>query len=114
MLTKTGPATVVAGTQVTYTLSLTNNGPAAAQSVSLSDTLPAGETFVSASTGTGSGTSYSSGSLGTLAAGASTTITLVAAVSPSAVNGTVLTNSASATSTRRWTTTAILATHEAK
>lgn len=105
-LTKTGPATFTAGTQATYTLTLTNNGPSSAQSVSISDTLPAGETFVSASVGSGSGTSYSSGNLGTLAAGASTTITLVAALSPGAISGAVLTNTATATSTTSDTNTA--------
>ena len=40
-VTKTGPATAVAGTQVTYTLSVTNAGPSDAQGVTLSDTLPA-------------------------------------------------------------------------
>jgi uncharacterized repeat protein (TIGR01451 family) len=97
-ITKTGPATATAGTQVTYTLSVTNGGPSDAQAVNLSDTLPAGETFVSASSGTGSGTSFTD-TLGTLAAGASTTVTLVAQVSPSVANGAVLTNSATVTST---------------
>jgi len=49
---------------------------------------------VSASTGTGSGTSYNSGNLGTLAAGASTTVTVVAMISPSTGQGSVLHDSA--------------------
>jgi uncharacterized repeat protein (TIGR01451 family) len=98
-LTKTGPASALAGTQVTYTLSVANNGPSDAQNVMISDTLPAGETFVSASTGTGTGTSYSSGNLGTLTAGGSVTIALVAAVNGSTANGTILTNTAAASST---------------
>jgi uncharacterized repeat protein (TIGR01451 family) len=98
-ITKSGPSTVVAGgPNVTYTLSVTNNGPLSAAAVMVSDTLPAGETFVSASTGSGSGTSYSA-SLGTLASGASTVITLVASVSPSAVNGSTLTDTATVSST---------------
>ena len=46
-VTKTGPATVTAGTNATYTITLTNNGPNAAQGVVLTDLLPAGSTFVS-------------------------------------------------------------------
>jgi uncharacterized repeat protein (TIGR01451 family) len=46
-VTKTGPATVTAGTTATYTISLTNKGPSAAQNVSLSDMLPAGAVLVS-------------------------------------------------------------------
>src|SRR5262249_56458573 len=34
-LTKSGPATVVAGSNLTYTLTVSNNGPSAAQGVSL-------------------------------------------------------------------------------
>ena len=51
-LTKTGPATVVAGGSVAYSLVAVNIGPSDATSVSVADTLPAGVTFVSA-TGTG-------------------------------------------------------------
>ncbi len=97
-LTKVGPATVTPGTQITYTLTVTNSGPSDAQNVMVSDTLPAGETFVSASTGSGSGTSYSSGNLGTLANGGSIAITIVAAVSGGTANGTTLTNSATVSS----------------
>jgi uncharacterized repeat protein (TIGR01451 family) len=96
-LAKTGPATATAGTQVTYTLSLANPGPSDAQGVTLTDTLPSGETFVSASEGNGAGTSFTD-AIGTLAEGASRTITLVAAISPSNPAGT-LTNSANVTST---------------
>src|SRR5262249_57073866 len=73
---KTGPATAIAGTDLTYTITVTNSGPSDAQNVVLSDILPSGTTFVSASSGTGSGTSYSA-TLGTLAAGATTIITLI-------------------------------------
>ena len=48
-LTKTdSPDPVLAGQQLTYTLTVHNAGPASAPSVSLTDTLPAGVTFVSA------------------------------------------------------------------
>ena len=49
--TKTGPATVNAATQFTYTLTTRNQGPSAAASVVVSDTLPATVTFVSATGG---------------------------------------------------------------
>ena len=51
-ITKTGPATVVAGSSVAYSLVVVNNGPSDAVSLTVTDTLPAGVTFVSA-TGTG-------------------------------------------------------------
>ncbi|HTY72142.1 MAG TPA: DUF11 domain-containing protein, partial [Actinomycetes bacterium] len=47
-LVKTGPASVVAGARITYTLVVSNAGPDAAASVRVTDTLPAGLTFVSA------------------------------------------------------------------
>src|ERR1700680_4236927 len=46
-VTKTGPATVTASTNITYTVTVANNGPNDAQNVTLSDALPAGTTFVS-------------------------------------------------------------------
>jgi uncharacterized repeat protein (TIGR01451 family) len=45
------PDPVTEGEDVTYTITVTNNGPDAATSVLLTDTLPAGVTFVSASSG---------------------------------------------------------------
>ena len=46
-ISKTGPTSSVAGTTITYTMNVTNNGPSTATSVSVVDTLPAGATFVS-------------------------------------------------------------------
>ena len=51
-IAKTGPATAVAGSAVSYAVTVTNNGPSNATTVSVIDTLPAGVTYVSA---TGSG-----------------------------------------------------------
>ncbi|ADV66609.1 DUF11 domain-containing protein [Deinococcus maricopensis] len=48
-VTKVGPASIVAGGTVTYTITLKNAGVLAASNVKLTDTLPAGVTFVSAS-----------------------------------------------------------------
>ena len=69
---KTGDAAVaVIGTDVTYTIVVTNNGPGPAANVVMSDTLPAGSTFVSSSCGA------NPCAIGTLAAGESATIELV-------------------------------------
>lgn len=46
-VTKTAPATVVAGTTLTYTITASNAGPSNATNVSLTDTLPANTTFAS-------------------------------------------------------------------
>ena len=47
----TAPATAASGTNVTYTMSYTNGGPAAAANAKITDVLPAGLAFVSASNG---------------------------------------------------------------
>ncbi len=48
MLTKSAsPSSVVAGEDITWTLTLTNDGPSSASGVTLTDALPAGVTFVS-------------------------------------------------------------------
>src|SRR5437667_12206609 len=54
--TNCGLTSVTAGTDATYTFTITNNGPSAAQNVVLTDTLPAGSTFVSMTQTTGSDT----------------------------------------------------------
>jgi uncharacterized repeat protein (TIGR01451 family) len=79
------PATV--GSPLTYTLSVTNNGPSDATGVVVNDSLLAGLSFVSssASQGTCSGTSTVSCNLGALANGASATVTIV--VTPTQVGG---------------------------
>ncbi len=45
-ITKAGPATISSGSELTYTLTVTNSGPSTAASVLVSDTLPTGLTFV--------------------------------------------------------------------
>ncbi len=49
--TMTAPATASSGTNITYAMTYTNAGPAAASNAKITDVLPAGLTFVSASNG---------------------------------------------------------------
>ena len=70
--TKTGPATVNAGANFSYSLTVANAGPSAASAVVLTDTLPAGVTFVSATGGgTVSGNVVTWPAIASLASGAS-------------------------------------------
>lgn len=97
---KIGPATVVAGGRMVYTLSVTNHGPSRANDVSVLDTLPPGVTFVSAS-GTGwSCTNAGSASITctrpTLASGATAPAITVVLTAPAAASS--ITNSASVSS----------------
>jgi uncharacterized repeat protein (TIGR01451 family) len=48
-VSKTGPAQATAGANLTYTVTVTNNGPDAAQDVELEDLVPINTTFVSSS-----------------------------------------------------------------
>ncbi len=91
------PATVSANGTVTYSITITNNGPDAA-AFSVADTLPSALSFVSC-TATGGGVCL--GTLGnrlvsfpSLASGASATVTLVGRASTTITNGTILTNTA--------------------
>ncbi len=93
------PDPVAAGSSLTYTVTVRNNGPSTATGVTLTDTLPAGTTFVSstpdAPTCTGAGGQVTC-NLGNLAPGASTVVNLT--VSAPATPGTI-TNTASVTAT---------------
>ncbi|MFC4820186.1 DUF6923 family protein [Dokdonella ginsengisoli] len=74
---KTGPASATPGTEVTYTLTVTNNGPDDAINATLDDPTPPGLSFVSATPPCAAGFPCD---LGTLADGAITTITVTFAV----------------------------------
>ena len=94
-LTKTdSPDPVTAGSNLTYTISVTNSGPDGATGVTVTDTLPASVTFVSASAsqGTGcTGTATVTCALGSLASAAVATVTIV--VTPTTAG--TITNTAS-------------------
>ncbi len=74
------PNPVTEGTPLTYTLAVTNNGPASATNVTVSDTLPSAVTFLSATTTQGS-CSQAGGAvtclLGTMANAGTATITIL-------------------------------------
>jgi uncharacterized repeat protein (TIGR01451 family) len=99
------PDPVQAGTNLNYTITMTNAGPDSATSVSLSDTLPAGTTYVShVSPGGWSCTTPASGAGGTVACSIASmpvenaTFTLIVAVNAGVSAGTVLSNTATVTS----------------
>ena len=100
------PDPVSAGTNLTYTVTVTNAGPNYAGSVVLDDPLPAGTTFqsLSAPAGWSCGTPAvdSPGAIGCSNASfapGSAVFTLTVAVGSTVANGTVLTNTATVTST---------------
>lgn len=87
---------VTAGTSLTYTLIVTNNGPSPATGVVVSDPLPAGVTYVSASPGC-SGSSTVTCSLGGIASGSAVTASIRVMVNPATTG--VITNTVSVTGT---------------
>ncbi|OLC17021.1 MAG: hypothetical protein AUH29_03610 [Candidatus Rokubacteria bacterium 13_1_40CM_69_27] len=102
-LTKTdAPDPVVAGTNLTYTLNVTNSGPSAAPNVVVKDTLPGQVSDVTFTPSVGSCIGGIPGNplqpltcnLGSLASGASASITIMAKVNASTPNGTILVNNA--------------------
>lgn len=107
-ITKTAsPSAPQAGTNLTYTLTVANNGPSDASNVSMSDALPAGTTFVSLTAPPGwSATTPTVGANGTvtatktsLAAGSGPQVfTLVVFIADNTAHGTVLTNTATVSS----------------
>ena len=103
--TADGP--VLAGNDITYTITVSNAGPSDAQTVALTDLVPADTTFVSDAQISGptftltspavGGTGTITGTIATLALGASASFTVVVLVSPSTPDGTTITNTADVT-----------------
>lgn len=92
---KTGPAFVQNGGSVTYTITVTNNGPATAHNAVVSDAVPASITGASASPSQGSCSGSFTCNLGDIASGSSATITIHGTVS---TGGSSVSNTASASS----------------
>jgi large repetitive protein len=102
-VTKSAPAAAVAGSNITYTITIQNLGPSDAASVTLTDVLPAGTTFVSESQTNGPTFTCTTGatvtcSIASFAANASATFNVTVTLSGSLTNGTTVTNTASASS----------------
>src|SRR4029077_9309468 len=78
------PAPVLVGNNVTYTITVQNNGPHPSQALTVNNTLPTGVNFVSSSSSTFAcgGTVCTLGSLGS---GASAQITMIGNVTAAAV-----------------------------
>lgn len=93
-VTKTNsPDPVIAGENVTYTISVTNNGVSTANGVTVNDVLPNGLTFISAATLTGTWTTPN-WSVGTLINGASASLTIIAKINSEVSDGSVINNTA--------------------
>jgi uncharacterized repeat protein (TIGR01451 family) len=100
-ITKTvDKATADIGNTLTYTVTVTNNGPDTATATVVSDLIPTGTTYDSSTPALG--TTYNSGTgvwtIGTLASGASKVLTLKVTVNSGSAGSTV-TNTATASST---------------
>src|ERR1051325_10730704 len=97
------PGVVTTGTNVTYTLTATNNGPDTASSVAVTDTLPSSVSFVSCAA-TGGGVCGGAGNnrnvtFASLASGQSETVTLVAKVDCAVTDGTIISNTGTISTT---------------
>lgn len=95
------PDPVIAGQQLTYDIRVTNNGPSTARNVRLDDPLPAGVSFSGYSLLEGTGSCAMVGTVlscdfGELAPGAGARVVITTLVSPSVPHGTLLSNTATA------------------
>src|SRR5262249_32859973 len=103
-ITKVGPATVTAGTQITYTLNVVNNGPLDAQGVVVTDAAPPGTSILAITTPaswnpTSSTTAQPTTPKSTVAAGETASFTIAAQVSASDTSGSTIANPATITTT---------------
>jgi uncharacterized repeat protein (TIGR01451 family) len=90
------PATVIAGNDITYTQTVTNNGPASASNVSFTEAIPTNTTSVSVSAPVGWSCTTTTSvvcTVSSLAANASADIIVVVNVAPTIAAGTITANS---------------------
>ena len=96
------PTSAVPGSPITYSISVTNNGPIEASSIILSDSLPPTLTFVTCSATSGGACGGSGNnrtiSFNSLQPGQSVTVTLVATVKCTAADGSVIGNAVAVSS----------------
>ncbi|HEY6168232.1 MAG TPA: DUF11 domain-containing protein, partial [Verrucomicrobiae bacterium] len=78
VVSKSAPTNAVLGSNLTFTVTVTNNGPQTALNVLVSDPLPAGLTFVSATDGATNSAGTVFAPLGNLGAGSARTFTVTA------------------------------------
>ena len=105
LVTKSGPSSAAAGSDVSFDVVVMNGGPDDATTVTLTDAVPAGMTFVSATQNSGPAFSCSTPAVGrtgtitctiaTLVAGASADFTFVMHIPVDTPPGTTFTNKAS-------------------
>jgi uncharacterized repeat protein (TIGR01451 family) len=88
------PDPVAAGTNLTYTIGVTNTGNANATSTVLTAAVPANATFVSATAGGSASAGAVAWNLGAVNVGASTSVQMVVRVASPLANGTTLTSGA--------------------
>lgn len=88
-LKKSGPSTALAGASVSFTLTVRNEGPDAAESLTLVDTLPT-DFVLTSMTGAGWSCASATCTIGSLAAKASTVVTVIGRIT--ADGGTVVNN----------------------
>jgi uncharacterized repeat protein (TIGR01451 family) len=106
LIVKTAAASVVPGTNLTYTISVANAGPSTATNVVVQDVLPVQVTMLSATPSVGSCTAGIPGNpgqpltctLGGMASGGSASITVVVKVAANTPNGTTISNNATVAS----------------
>ncbi|HJR09306.1 MAG TPA: hypothetical protein VJ842_18750 [Pyrinomonadaceae bacterium] len=103
--TKSGPTTANAGDTITYTISIFNNGVSDAQNATLTDQAPPGTTPVSFMQLSGpafninfNGVDTYTAQAASFAAGATAVFEMVVSVNRNVLNGTIITNGATATS----------------
>jgi uncharacterized repeat protein (TIGR01451 family)/CSLREA domain-containing protein len=98
-IAKSGPPTVAPGSDITWSMTVTNLGPDAATAAELADTLPAGLVFVSASAGCAESGGVVTCALGDLAADESATVEITATVPSDYAGADPIDNTASVSST---------------